>query len=222
MDLSHIMPLDQHYNLEEQCSSKQPKEAGMASTSGSISVGVSQVAFVLAAIASLSLIPSSLAIASSLPLGAALSARELLAALCGLVATKKALFVLCNVIFLFLAADCRCFSGICSLSPSANDAVDDGLTASESLPCAVPQPSEDVAVSSLRPPEAKSVPLETAVVVEESACSEAAQQELEKLEIDELNRKFEEFIQSRRIKWQQEEALPLQCQTANAKASSSN
>ena len=46
------------------------------------------------------------------------------------------------------------------------------------------------------------------MVVEEPTCSRVAQ-ELDKLEIDELNRKFEEFIQSRRIKWIKEEE---QCQ----------
>jgi hypothetical protein len=58
--------------------------------------------------------------------------------------------------------------------------------------------------------QANSVTLET-VVVEEPACSGVAE-ELEKLEIDELNRKFEEFIQSRRIKWIKEEEQVLQCQ----------
>jgi hypothetical protein len=58
--------------------------------------------------------------------------------------------------------------------------------------------------------EANSVTLET-FIVEEPTCSGVAQ-ELDKLEIDELNRKFEEFIQSRRIKWIKEEEEVLQCQ----------
>ena len=56
-----------------------------------------------------------------------------------------------------------------------------------------------------------SVNLETVVVVEEPTCGGVAQ-ELEKLEIDELNRKFEEFIQSRRIKWIKEEEEAVHCQ----------
>lgn len=55
------------------------------------------------------------------------------------------------------------------------------------------------------------VALETVVVIKEPTCSVVAQ-ELEKLEIDELNRKFEEFIQSRRITWIKEEEEVLQCQ----------
>uniref|UniRef100_R7W5H3 Uncharacterized protein n=1 Tax=Aegilops tauschii TaxID=37682 RepID=R7W5H3_AEGTA len=111
-------------------------------TRSSAGVGVSQVAFVLAAVAFLSFISSSLggaaaagASSSSLLSGAALSAR--LAALCGFVTTKKALFVLSNAIFLFLAADCRCFfPGVSSMAiPSTSD--NDVVTASELPPCAV-------------------------------------------------------------------------------------
>jgi hypothetical protein len=226
--MDHMMHVNQHHdNLKEQRSNQQ--DAATAS------VSVSRVAFVLAAIAFISLVSSSFAAfeawASS---GAALSAtRELLAALCGFVTTKKALFILSNVIFLFLAADFRCFFGICTMAPSMSD---DEHMASQLPPCAVQavQPCgsyhgsdatsasgncsearEKRQVSPTQEPfrvegdQANSVTLET-VVVEEPACSGVAQ-ELEKLEIDELNRKYEEFIQSRRIRWIKEEEV-LQCQ----------
>jgi hypothetical protein len=234
--MDHMMHVNQHHdNLKEQRSNQQQD-------AGTTSVSVSRVAFVLAAIAFISLVSSSFAAfgawASS---GAALSAttRQLLAALCGFVTTKKALFILSNVIFLFLAADCRCFFGVCTMAPSKSDG---HHTASQLPPCAVqavqpcgsysrsPYHGSDATstsgncseaqerrqVSPTQEPfmvegdQANSVTLET-VVVEEPACSGVAE-ELEKLEIDELNRKFEEFIQSRRIKWIKEEEQVLQCQ----------
>ena len=59
--------------------------------------------------------------------------------------------------------------------------------------------------------EGEKVTLETVVSIEDPTCRAVDQGELEKLEMDELNRKFEDFIQSRRIKWLKEEAV-LQCQ----------
>ncbi|KAM0847592.1 hypothetical protein ACQ4PT_054916 [Festuca glaucescens] len=237
--MDHMMHVghQHHVNLEEQCSSQQD-----AARTSSASVSVSRVAFVLAAIAFLSLVSSSFSgdaafWASS---GAALSAtRQILAALCGFVTTKKALFILSNVIFLFLAADCRCFFGIRStMAPSKSD---DHQTASKLPPCAVQpvQPCGSYYSGSLyhgsnttsaagncseeqekrqvtqerfrlEGDEANRVTLE-AVVVEEPTCSGVAH-ELDKLEIDELNKKFEEFIQSRRINWIKEEEQVLQCQ----------
>lgn len=231
-----MMHVDQHHeNLEEQCSNQQD-----AARTSSTCVSVSSVAFILAAIAFLSLVSSSFGggAAFGVSSGAALSAtRRLLAALCGFVTTKKGLFILSNVIFLFLVADCRCFFGLCTMAPSKSD---DHHTPSELTPCAVQvvQPCgsysgyttsasghsseeqekrQDVPVSST--PESfrlegngtNCVALETVVVIKEPTCSVVAQ-ELEKLEIDELNRKFEEFIQSRRITWIKEEEEVLQCQ----------
>ncbi|KAM3372545.1 hypothetical protein ACQJBY_019439 [Aegilops geniculata] len=240
----HMMHLHQHH----QCGDQQDAAMATTGTRSSAGVGVSQVAFVLAAVVFLSLISSSLGGAaaagasSSSPLsGAALSAR--LTALCGFVTTKKVLFVLSNAIFLFLA-DCRCFfprvSSMATPSTSDNDVV----TASELPPCAVqarPCASysgnlyycysntkgasanssgeqgikrEEVPVLSrletaeLNGGEANIVALET-----EQTCGGVAEEELEKLEMDELNRKFEDFIQSRRIKWlKEEEGQVLQCQ----------
>ncbi|XBI88441.1 hypothetical protein VPH35_026413 [Triticum aestivum] len=195
----------------------------------SSSANVSQVAFVLAAVAFVSLFSSSLggATYSSLPSGAVLSAR--LAALCGFATTKKALFVLSNAIFLFLAADCRCFlPGVCSMVDSSMSESDNVVRVSELPPCGSYPGSlccnsntkgapascsgkqgqaEEVPVSS--PPESA---LETFVVVEKRTCHAVAEEELEKLAIEELNRKFEDFIQSRRIKWLEEEEQVLQWQ----------
>ncbi|XBI98491.1 hypothetical protein VPH35_018722 [Triticum aestivum] len=229
--MDHMMHLHQHHQL--QCGNQRDAERA-TSTRSSGSASVSQVAFVLAAVAFLSLFSSSSfgaaairpSSSSSLPSGAALSAR--LAALCGFVTTKKALFVLSNAIFLFLAADCRCFF------PGASS------TASELPPCAVQAQAcasyqwslcyssntkgasascsgeqwakrEEVPVSSrfepagLEEDDANIVALET-----EQTCGGG--EELEMLEIEELNRKFEDFIQSRRIKWLKEEEQVLQCQ----------
>lgn len=51
---------------------------------------------------------------------------------------------------------------------------------------------------------------ETADDVEEPTCETA--QGLDRLEISELNKKFDEFIRSRRIKWVKEEAYLLLCE----------
>ncbi|KAF2940116.1 hypothetical protein DAI22_03g247300 [Oryza sativa Japonica Group] len=226
------------------------------------SSGVSQVAFVLAAIALISLVsPSSVeytVFSSTLPAP--------LRALGSFVMSKKALFVLSNAIFLFLAADYyRCFF---SLSPSTSDftacghtGVGDkqeqhhhqvGVEPSSATESCVPDHSEapyrdnddasedcshgermdgegsrrnivrtpddempsgeqkahgDIAMPSQ--PEffrldEDDVILESAVVKEPS-CGTTGQ-ELDKLGIDELNKKFEEFIKSRRTKWEKEEA----------------
>ncbi|XBI52007.1 hypothetical protein VPH35_034449 [Triticum aestivum] len=241
--MDHMMHLHQH----QQCGDQ--RDATMAtSTRSSASVSVSQVAFVLSAVAFLSLFSSSsfgaaairASSSSSLPSGAALSAR--LAALCGFVTTKKALFVLSNAIFLFLAADCRCFfPGASSMAtPSTSDGI---VMASELPPCAVQAQAcgsyqwslcyssntkaasasssgeqgikrEEVPVWSqfmsagLEEDDANIVALET----EQTSGGGVAEEELEKLEIEELNRKFEDFIQSRRIKWLKEEEQVLRCQ----------
>ncbi|KAM3372547.1 hypothetical protein ACQJBY_019441 [Aegilops geniculata] len=241
--MDHMMHLHQH----QQCGDQRDAAMPTPGTRSSAGASVSQVAFVLSAVAFLSLFSSSsfgaaairASSSSSLPSGAALSAR--LAALCGFVTTKKALFVLSNVIFLFLAADCRCFfPGVSSMAtPSTSN---DVVTASELPPCAVQAQAcasyqwslcysssntkgasasssreqwtkrEEVPVSSqfesagLEESDANIVALET-----EQTCGGVAEGELEKLEIDELNRKFEDFIQSRRIKWLKEEEV-LQCQ----------
>ena len=135
--MDHIMHVHQH----QQCGDQPDAAMVTTGTRSSASASVSQVAFVLATVAFLSMFSSSSLGAaigdssSSLPSGATLSARQLLAALCGFVTTKKALFVLSNAIFLFLAADCRCFfSGVCGMAtPSTSD---DDVTASELPPCA--------------------------------------------------------------------------------------
>ncbi|XBI52006.1 hypothetical protein VPH35_034448 [Triticum aestivum] len=240
--MDHMMHLDQH----QQCGNQRDAAMATTGTRCSAGVGVSQVAFALAAVAFLSLISSSLcgaaaagASSSSLPFGAALSAR--LAALCGFVTTKKALFVLSNAIFLFLAADCCCFfPGASSMAtPSTSD---DVVMASELPPCSVQAQAcgsyqwslcyssntkgasascsgeqgikrEEVPVSSrfksagLEEDDANIVALEL-----EQTCGGVTEEELEMLEIDELNRKFEDFIQSRRIKWLKEEEQVLRCQ----------
>ncbi|VAH41420.1 unnamed protein product [Triticum turgidum subsp. durum] len=242
--MEHMMHLDQH----QQCGDQRDATMATAGTRSSASASVSQVAFVLIAVAFISLFSSSFlggaaaagASSSSLPSGAALSAR--LAALCGFVTTKKALFVLSNAIFLFLAADCRCFfPGVSSMAtPSTND--DDVVTASRLPPCAVEarpcssysgnlyycySNTEGVSANCsgqqgkrAEVPESAglhggeaNVTLETVVIVEEpTRGGEAHEEELEKLEMDELNRKFEDFIQSRRVKWLREEEQVLQCQ----------
>jgi len=55
--------------------------------------------------------------------------------------------------------------------------------------------------------EDSSISLEETVDVEEPTCETA--QGLDRLEISELNKKFDEFISSRRIKWAKEEAYLL-------------
>uniref|UniRef100_A0A8I6W9K2 Uncharacterized protein n=1 Tax=Hordeum vulgare subsp. vulgare TaxID=112509 RepID=A0A8I6W9K2_HORVV len=246
--MDHMMHLDQH----QQCGN-QPDSAMATNTirtRSSAGVGVSQVAFVLAAVAFLSLTSSSLCAAAAagasssfLPSGATLSAR--LAALCGFVTTKKMLFVLSNAIFIFLAADCRCFFPSVSSMATASTS-DDVVTASGLPPCAVQarpcgsysgnhyccysntkgasenSPGEQgikreevsamssrLETTELNGDEANIVALETG-----QTCGGVAEEELEKLEIDELNRKFEDFIQSRRIKWlkEEEEEQVFQCQ----------
>ncbi|KAF7007509.1 hypothetical protein CFC21_022439 [Triticum aestivum] len=241
--MDHMMHLHQH----QQCGDQPDGAMVTTGTRSSASASVSQVAFTLAAVAFLSLISSSLggaaaagASSSSLPSGAALSAR--LAALCGFVTTKKALFVLSNAIFLFLAADCRCFFPGASSTATLSKSDDDVVTASEFPPCTVQAQAcascrwslcyssctkgasascsgeqgikrEEVPVSSqflsarLEEDDANIVALET-----EQTCDGVAEEELEKLEIDELNRKFEDFIQSRRVKWLKEEEQVLQYQ----------
>ncbi|KAF7007511.1 hypothetical protein CFC21_022441 [Triticum aestivum] len=243
--MDHIMHVHQH----QQCGDQRDAAMATTGTRSSAAVGVSQVAFVLAAVAFFSLFSSSsfvaaaiCAFSSSLPSAAALSAR--LAALCGFVTTKKALFVLSNAIFLFLAADCRCFFPRVSSMATTSMSDDDVVTASELPPCAVQARScasysgnlyycynntegastnspgeqgikrEEAPVSSrletagLNGDEANIVALET-----EQTCGGVAEEELEKLEMDELNRKFEDFIQSRRITWlKEEEEHVLQCQ----------
>uniref|UniRef100_M8BY06 DUF4408 domain-containing protein n=1 Tax=Aegilops tauschii TaxID=37682 RepID=M8BY06_AEGTA len=224
--MDRMMHLNQHHQW-----SNQP-DAGTANgtgTSASVST-VSQVAFVLAAVAFLSLFSSSLA-SSPLPSGAAISAR--LAALCGFVTTTKALFVLSNAIFLFLAFDCRCcfFSGACGVAtPSTSD---DVVIADSEMPSSTlqVQPCRLYCCSNTKgasadcsgeqgrreeaPVSSRSAGIEaeeaTIVTLETGTCGGVAQEEVEKLEMDELNRKFEDFIQSRRIKWLREEEV-LQCQ----------
>ncbi|KAL5217243.1 hypothetical protein ABZP36_017927 [Zizania latifolia] len=206
---------------------------GIARTRGSY--GFSQVAFILAAVAFISLLVSS----------STVSARLLAAG--SFVMSKKAMFVLSNAIFLFLAADCCCFSSL--LSPftgdftareqhsdvlDKQDQVGAELCATEScVPCSeiahhdndssegyahderkADDASEirgDVAMSSQPGPfrldEENSIVLEK-VVIEEPTCGRA--QELEELAIDELNKRFEEFIQSRRIRWEKEAHMPRQ------------
>uniref|UniRef100_A0A0E0KG14 Uncharacterized protein n=1 Tax=Oryza punctata TaxID=4537 RepID=A0A0E0KG14_ORYPU len=224
--------------------------------------GVSQVAFILAAIASISLIsPSSV---EYNVFSSTLFAH--LHALGSFLMSKKALFVLSNAIFLFLAADYyRCFF---SLSPSTGDCTacghsgdqdkqeqhrqvgvepsfstescvpdhsefpyrdnDDASedcshgerrdgevsrrnvrTPNDEMPSGEQKAHEDIAIPS-QPEffrldkEANSVILES-VVVKEPSCGTTAQ-ELDELGIDELNKKFEEFIKSRKTKWEKEEA----------------
>ncbi|XBI88426.1 hypothetical protein VPH35_026394 [Triticum aestivum] len=238
----------------------------------SASVSVSRVAFVLAAVAFLSLFSATAVRASSSPL-----------------------FILSDAIFLFLAADCRCwprrsspgrasvaagicrptkfifscfrdcsvildsnsccfFSGVCSVGVATPSTSDDVVitdpempsstiqvqpcrlyccsnTKSASADCSGAQGRREEAPVWSRPEtagieagEATIVTLETApesagikaeedtiVTLEAATCRGLAQEEVEKLEMDELNRKFEDFIQSRRIKWLKEEAV-LQCQ----------
>ncbi|KAK3149987.1 hypothetical protein QOZ80_3AG0225860 [Eleusine coracana subsp. coracana] len=185
-----------------------------------------------------------------------------------LVITKKALFLLSNVIFLFLAADCCRFFTV-GASTSDFDACEpgDGLAeqaqhhqgaeqcatqtfVSYSVGCGLrhktqSSPSDncthlvkdnhagiraDVRMSDNAIPlerheeqdvpvlptlelfkldddddeAADNVTLET-VVTEEQEPTFRTAQELEKLDIDELNKKFEEFIRSRRIKWVEEQ-----------------
>ena len=57
--------------------------------------------------------------------------------------------------------------------------------------------------------EDSSISLEETVDVEEPTCETAQGQGLDRLEISELNKKFDEFISSRRIKWAKEEAYLL-------------
>ncbi|KAF7005845.1 hypothetical protein CFC21_020944 [Triticum aestivum] len=240
--MDHTMHLDQH----QQCGDQPDAATATTGTRCSAGVDVSQVVFVLTAVAFLSIFSSSFlggaaaAGASSflLPSGAGLSAH--LAALCVFVTTKKALFVLSNAIFLFLAADCRCFFPSVS-SMATPSTTDDVVTASELPPCAVQAgpcasysgslyycysntKSASAAEQGIKREEAQVSPrLETAgldgdeaniVALEtEQTCGGVAEEELEKLEMDELNRKFEDFIQSRRIKWlKEEEGQVLQCQ----------
>ncbi|KAI4968204.1 hypothetical protein ZWY2020_005316 [Hordeum vulgare] len=224
--MEHMIHPDQH----QQCGNQPDAATATTGTRSSAGAGVSQVAFALAAVAFLSLISSSLcgasvtgASSSSLPSGAALSAR--LAALCCFITTKKALFVLSNAIFLFLAADCRCFFPSVSSMATASTR-DDVVTASELPSCAVQaEPCGSYCYSNTKGASAncsgeegikrEEVPavssrLETAgfngdganmaALETEPTCDGVAEEELEKLEIDELNRKFEDFIQSRRVK----------------------
>ncbi|KAF0921726.1 hypothetical protein E2562_016996 [Oryza meyeriana var. granulata] len=224
------------------------------------SSGVSQVAFILAAITSISLVsPSSVQYTL---LSSALSAQ--LHALGSFVMSKKVLFVLSNAIFLFLAADYyRCFF---SLSPStreftacgssavldkqdhhhqvgvgpsttescvphsetpyrnnndtlvnySHDEKKDGegsrrnvRTPDDEMPSGEQMAHEDVAMLSkpkLFRLEEEVNSIELKVVIEEPTCGTTAQ-ELDKLGIDELNKKFEEFIKSRRNKWEEEAGL---------------
>uniref|UniRef100_A0A0D9VW24 DUF4408 domain-containing protein n=1 Tax=Leersia perrieri TaxID=77586 RepID=A0A0D9VW24_9ORYZ len=205
--------------------------------------GVSQVAFIFAAIGFISLVsPSSMQYTS---LSSTLSAQLLAAG--SFVMNKKALFVLSNAIFLFLAADYyRYFfrlspftseftscghSGVIDkqdqhdhqvgVEPSVTESCvphseihyrdnddapedyphDERRDVESSMRNVRTPDHEDIAMSSQ--PELNSLEM---VVVEEPTCGTAAQ-ELEKLGIDELNKKFDEFIKSRRTKWEEEAYL---------------
>ncbi|CAN6287578.1 unnamed protein product [Urochloa humidicola] len=135
------------------------------------------------------------------------------------VTARTALFVLSNAILLLLAADCRWF-----FSAAAGEVPDNsggGGAASETSTepvTAIPSSSttalealEEASRSELlrRLDRGDSVAVETALVddEQEEPCCDTGQQGLEELGIDELNRKFDEFIQSRRNRWITEESL---------------
>uniref|UniRef100_J3LQL4 DUF4408 domain-containing protein n=1 Tax=Oryza brachyantha TaxID=4533 RepID=J3LQL4_ORYBR len=177
--------------------------------------GVSQVAFILAAIAVVSLVsPSSVQHTMSAQLHAVGS----------FVMSKKALFVLSNAIFLFLAADYyRCFFSLSSPSTAEFTAREQtGVLDKQDHLNNVRAPDDEMLPGEQMAREAMAMPsqpevfmldggevnsvIQEKVVIEEPTCGAAAQ-ELEKLGIDELNKKFDEFIKSRRNKWEEEAGL---------------
>ncbi|KAL6599604.1 hypothetical protein ACP70R_045741 [Stipagrostis hirtigluma subsp. patula] len=252
--MDHILQLE-HHSAQKKCTPR------VARTSDNTLL---VFFFAFATIASLALFLS-FSMGDSLP--STLSVRFL--AVGSFVMTKKAaLFLFSNVIFLFLAADYRCFftiststSDVPTCEPGAvlakqshhhqeveqcaiqscvsysgnlnhkkgsivsedctHPAKEDGdeswsrpRMSDNTTPMEKPEGQEDLPLLSeselfALDDEASSVILET-VVVEEPTCGTA--QELEKLEIDELNKKFEEFIQSKRIRWIKEEAAYLHWQ----------
>ncbi|CAD6213558.1 unnamed protein product [Miscanthus lutarioriparius] len=164
--------------------------------------------------------------------------------------SKTALFVLSNVIFALLAADCRCcFAATASAGDAASSGEPGGVvlekqarhhqvqvqveqctvllsvSCSESVDHDEQEGEEDMSTMSantlpddeeqlsklelvrLGEEEDSSISLEETVDVEEPTCETA--QGLDRLEISELNKKFDEFISSRRIKWAKEEAYLL-------------
>uniref|UniRef100_A0A0E0KG16 DUF4408 domain-containing protein n=1 Tax=Oryza punctata TaxID=4537 RepID=A0A0E0KG16_ORYPU len=136
------------------------------------------------------------------------------------VMSKKALFVFSNAIFLLLTLLLQLVDTVVSKTSKNNiDYCHDGRrdgegsrrnvrTPDDEIPSREQKAHGDIAMPS--PPEfcrldeeTKNVILES-VVIEEPTCGTVAQ-ELDKLGINELNKKFEEFIKSRRTKWEKEE-----------------
>ncbi|KAK3146786.1 hypothetical protein QOZ80_3BG0271980 [Eleusine coracana subsp. coracana] len=260
--MDHILLLEHQYSRLKHCN------PGVARFRRSVTA--LQAVFVFSAIGSLALF---LSLSMHISPSSTVSARLL--AVGSLVITKKALFLLSNFIFLFLAADyCRFFTVGASTSDVAACEPGDGLaeqaqhhqgaeqcatqsfvsysvgsglrhkTQSSPLDNCIHLVKDnhagiraDVRMSDNTIPlerheeqdvpvlptlelfklddddeeeEADNVTLETVVIEEQGPTCRTAQ-ELERLDIDELNKKFEEFIQSRRIKWVEEQGY-LKCQ----------
>ena len=251
--MDHIL----HVQVEHQSSAKHC-DRGVARSAGA-GADASRVTLALAAIAFLALFLSSFSMARATSQNSSTLPARLLAVAGSIFTSKTALFVLSNVIFILLAADCRCrFAATASAGDAASSGEPGGVLEKQAQhhhhhqvqveQCAVPvlssvlcsesldghgeqegedkstmsdnastlpddeeQPSELELELRIGEEDGSTLDLEETVDdVEEPTCETA--QGLDRLEISELNKKFDEFIRSRRVKWVKEEAYLLLCE----------